>query len=160
MPSFDIISEVNMHEATNGIAQANKEVANRFDFKGTNAKYEFDETTITMFASSDFQLKQMSEILFQKLSKRSIDVGCLESEKPESSGRGSRQKIALKQGIDKTLGKTVVKLIKDAKIKVQASIMEDKVRVTGKKRDDLQQIMSILKEKDLGIPIQFDNFRD
>ncbi|UCG77785.1 MAG: YajQ family cyclic di-GMP-binding protein [Nitrospirota bacterium] len=160
MPSFDIVSEINMHEATNAIDQANREVANRFDFKGTNSRYDRSDDDIMMTSVSEFNLKQMIEILKLKLTKRGIDISCLEVSEPDISGKEARQKITLKQGIDTELAKKIVKMIKDAKMKVQGSVQGDKVRVSGKKRDDLQKVISMVKDAELGIPLQFVNMRD
>ncbi len=160
MPSFDIVSEFDNHEVDNAVDQANREVANRFDFKGSNAMFEQQEEAILMKAESTFQLQQMLPILYSKMTKRGIDVGCLESGTPQTVGKTAQQSIALKQGIDKETGKKIVKIIKDKKMKVQASIQGEKVRVTGKKRDDLQQTIQMLKQEDFGQPLQFNNFRD
>jgi cyclic-di-GMP-binding protein len=160
MPSFDVVSEVEMHEAANAIDQANREVSTRFDFKGSGAKFELDGIEITMSAEVEFQLEQMLDILRTKLSKRGIDLGCLEIGEPQVAGKRATQKATLRQGLDTPLAKKIVKLIKDSKLKVQASIQGEKVRVNGKKRDDLQQVIGMLKEADLELPLQFDNFRD
>jgi len=160
MPSFDIVSEVDMHELTNAVDQANREVGNRFDFKGANAKYEQNEAEITLSAEAEFQLKQMLDILNLKLTKREIDIACLKVEEPEVTGKVAHQKVILRQGIETLLAKKIVKMIKDSKAKVQAAIQGEKVRVTGKKRDDLQDVMSMLRGADLDLPLQFDNFRD
>src|SRR3990172_218410 len=160
MPSFDVVSEVNMHEVTNAVDQANREVGTRFDFKGSNAKYVREEAAVTLHAQSYFQLKQMLEILKDKLARRGVDLACLEVIDPEISGKEARQKVTLRQGLDAPLAKTIVKHIKDSKLKVQASIMGDKVRVTGKKRDDLQQVMTLLRKTKLEMPVQFTNLRD
>ena len=160
MPSFDVVSEVNMHEVTNAVDQANREVGTRFDFKGSKAQFTLETTVVTLHAQSDFQLKQMVEILKDKLVRRSVDLACLEVSDPEISGKEARQKVTLRQGLDAPLAKTIVKHIKDSKLKVQASIMGDKVRVTGKKRDDLQQVMTLLRKTKLEMPVQFNNMRD
>ncbi len=160
MPTFDVVSEVNMHEVTNAVDQANREVANRFDFKGTNARYELNDSVVTLYAEAEFQLKQMLDILQTKLSKRGVELGCLQVDKPEISGNKARQTVTLRQGIDDSLGRKIVKMIKDEKLKVQASIQDDKVRVSGKKKDDLQQVISLLRDTDFGLPLQFNNFRD
>lgn len=160
MPSFDVVSEVNLHEVTNAVDQANREVSTRFDFKGTNAKYEQNDNVITMQAETDFQLKQMLDILRTKLAKRGVDITCLQTDNPEIAGKEARQKVTLRQGLDSVLTKKLVKLIKDSKIKVQASIQGEKIRVSGKKRDDLQQTIAILRETKLDMPLQYDNFRD
>ncbi len=160
MPSFDIVSEVDAHELSNAIDQASREISTRFDFKGSNAKVTQEEPNIGIEAKSEFQLDQVYDILITKMSKRGIDVMCLERGKIEEANMCARQKVILRQGIDKESAKKMVKLIKDSKIKVQAAIQGEKLRVTGKKRDDLQNVMSLLKDSDLGIPLQFNNFRD
>lgn len=160
MPSFDVVSEVEMHEVTNAVDQANREVGNRFDFKGTGSEFTQDEAVITLKSQSEFQLEQMLDVLRSKLSKRGIDLACLEVADPEQSGREARQKVTLRQGIDSATAKKIVKMIKDSKMKVQASIQGEQVRVTGKKRDDLQQAISLLRSADLDLPLQFNNFRD
>lgn len=160
MPSFDVVSEIDMHEAANAVDQANREVGTRFDFKGTGAKFEQNENVVTMHGESEFQLEQMRDILFAKLSKRGIDLVCVELGKAEQLGKEARQTVTLRQGIDAELGKKITKLIKDQKMKVQASIMGEKVRVTGKKRDDLQEAIALLRKQELGMPLQYENFRD
>ena len=160
MPSFDVVSEVKMHEVTNAVDQAKREVSTRFDFKGTNAKFEQNEAVVTMRAESDFQLKQMLDILQAKLVKRGVDIACLQADKPEISLHEARQTVTLRQGLDAPLAKKIIKMIKDAKLKVQASVQGEKVRVVGKKKDDLQQVIGLLGEAELEMPLQFDNFRD
>ena len=160
MPSFDIVSEVDLHEAANAVDQANREVGTRFDFKGSGARYELDGTQITMSAEVEFQLQQMLDILQTRLSRRKVDISCLEIGKVEATGRQARQFITLRQGIDRELARQIIKLIKDGRYKVQTAIQGDKVRVTGKKRDELQQIMAMLRQAKLDLPLQFDNFRD
>jgi len=160
MPSFDIVSEIDGHEITNAIDQANKEVSTRFDFKGSNASFEHQEDNIVMKAESSFQLQQMLPILYAKMGKRGIDISSLESGKVQDTGKTAQQSITLKQGIGSDLAKKIVKLIKDKKMKVQAAINGDKVRVTGKKRDDLQEVIQMLRTEDLEQPLQFNNFRD
>jgi len=160
MPSFDIISEVNLHEAANAVDQANREVGTRFDFKGTNAKFELSESVITLTAEGDFQLQQMRDILHLKLAKRDVDIASLKADAPELTGRQAKQTITLIQGIESSLAKKIVKLIKDHKLKVQAAIQGEKVRVTGKKRDDLQECIALLRSSELEQPLQFDNFRE
>jgi len=160
MPSFDVVSEVDMHEVTNAIDQANREVATRFDFKGTNATYEKNDAVISMQAETEFQLKQMLDILQTKLAKRDVDIKCLQIDDPEIAGKAARQKITLRQGLDAALSKKLTKVIKDSKLKVQASIQGEKIRVSGKKRDDLQQVIAMLRGTKLDIPLQYDNFRD
>lgn len=160
MPSFDIQSEVDSHELTNAVDQAHREISNRFDFKGTSAKIELLEDKVSLIADSDFQVQQMHPILYQKLTSRGIDIACLDPQKVETVGKGVRQYVNVKQGIDKETAKKMVATIKSSKLKVQASIQGEQVRVTGKKRDDLQNVISLLKKQDLGLPLQFENFRD
>ena len=161
MPSFDIVSEVDKHELTNAVDQANRELSNRFDFKGTNAKFELDGFVITQRAPSDFQLKQMLEILRQRLASRSIDVRCLDEGKPEVNLAEARQKITVKQGIEQPVAKKIIATLKAAKLKVDAQIQGEKVRVNGKKRDDLQAAIALLRgNEEIELPLQFDNFRD
>jgi|SRR5580704_15821733 uncharacterized protein YajQ (UPF0234 family) len=160
MPSFDVVSEISTHELTNAVDQAVRELDQRFDFKDTGAKFELEETTVTMTAQADFQLKQMLDILKLRIAKRGIDVGCLEVKDPEVTLANAKQQVVLRHGIDSDAGKQVVKLIKDSKLKLQAQIQGDKVRVTGKKRDELQEAITLLKKTELGIPLQFNNFRD
>jgi hypothetical protein len=160
LPSFDVVSEVNIHEVTNAVDQANREVANRFDFKGSNARFELNEYVVTLSAENDFQLKQMLDILRTKLSKRGVDIGCLLEGKPEISGQRARQSVTLRHGIEADLARQMVKMIKDTKLKVQASIQDEKVRVTGKKKDELQEVIALLRNSNFGLPLQFVNFRD
>ena len=160
MPSFDVVSEIDNHELTNAVDQAVRELTQRFDFKDTGASFELEETTVTMTAPAEFQLKQMLEILKLRIAKRGIDVGCLEVKDPEVTLANAKQQVVLRHGIDSDAGKQVVKLIKDSKLKLQAQIQGDKVRVTGKKRDELQEAITLLKKTELGIPLQFNNFRD
>lgn len=160
MPSFDVVSEFDAHEASNAIDQANREVTTRFDFKGTGSKYALDGEVITLTSQTDFQLKQMVDILCQKLSKRGIDVACLKEEEPEITGSEARQKIIMRQGLDTPLAKDLVKKIKVSKIKVQSSIQGEKLRISGKKRDDLQAVIALLKDSDTELPLQYENFRD
>lgn len=161
MPSFDVVSEINKPELSNAINQANKELSTRFDFKGTDARVEHAEQRLTVFAANDFQVKQAVDILCAKLSKRGIDLACLDYQEIEEIGGGTaRQSIFLKEGIESELGRKLVKKIKDKKLKVQTAIQGEQLRVTGKKRDDLQTVIAFLKETDSGIPLQFNNFRD
>ena len=160
MPSFDVVSELNMHELTNAVDQANREVTTRYDFKGTDSKFDFTENLITMHSASDFQLKQMFDILQTKMVSRGVDLKFLEKGKVMESGKGARQELTVKQGIESEMAKKIVKMIKDTKIKVQAAIQGEKIRVTGKKRDDLQQVISMLKGANLDIPLQYENYRD
>jgi uncharacterized protein YajQ (UPF0234 family) len=154
------VSEFDAHEASNAVDQANREVTNRFDFKGTGSKFELEGNVVSLTTQSDFQLKQMTDILHQKLSKRGIDIGCLKEEEPEFTGSEARQKIIMRQGIDSPLARDLVKKIKSSKIKVQAAIQGEKLRVSGKKRDDLQAVIALLKEADTDLPLQYENFRD
>lgn len=160
MPSFDAVSEINHHELTNAIDQANREIGTRYDFKGSNARIEFSDGELTFHAESKFQLQQMFPVLLSKMSKRGLDIDCLKMGEVVEAAKSAKQPISIQEGIDKEQAKKIVKLIKDSKIKVQASIQGEQVRVSGKKRDDLQQVMQLLKESDLGIPLQFNNFRD
>jgi len=161
MPTFDVVSEINHHEIINAIDQANREVSQRFDFKGTGARFEYNDKTLTLTAQVDFQLKQMLDILMNKLVKRGIDIQSLDlNETIEVSGKEVRQTGTFIEGIDTPKAKTLVKQIKEAKLKVKATIMDQKIRVEGKKRDDLQQVMALLKEAKIGIPLQYNNFRD
>ena len=160
MPSFDIVSELDKHEVTNAIDQANREVTTRFDFKGTGANYKYEGNTITLRAETDFQLKQMLDILRTKFAKRQVDVGHLQLQDPVIQHKSAEQVVTLLEGIDQDIAKKIVKRIKGQKLKVQAAIQGEKVRVTGKKRDDLQSVIGFLRENDMGVPLQFDNFRD
>ena len=160
MPSFDVVSEVDFHEVTNAVDQANRELQTRFDFRGVDAKFERKEDVIRVTAEADIQLDQMVDILREKLVKRSIDPKVMDVGEQEHVGKLLHKNIKIQEGIETLLAKKIVKLIKDKKMKVQAAIQGDKVRVTGKKRDDLQQVMSMLKEEDLDTPLQYNNFRD
>jgi len=160
MPSFDVISEVDKHELTNAVDQANRELVTRFDFKGTDAKFELNDFVITQSGSSEFQLKQMMDILRGRLVARNIDVRSLDVADAESNLAGSRQKITVKQGIEQPVAKKLIAAMKDAKLKIEAQINGDKLRVSGKKRDDLQAAMAILRKAEVDLPLQFDNFRD
>ena len=160
MPSFDVVSEVNMHELSNAIDQTNREVSTRFDFKGSNSRVEHKDEEITLIAPAEFQIHQIFDIFQNKLSKRKIDAGCLEKGDIKESNNEARQIIIVRQGLDKELTRKVTKLIKESKLKVQSTIQGDQVRVSEKKRDDLQEIMTILKDANLGLPLQYTNFRD
>ena len=160
MPSFDIVSEVDQHELTNAVDQANRELGTRFDFKGVDAKFVLEDQAINQSAPSDFQLKQMEDILRARLIARGIDVRCLEFGEVETNLAGARQKVAVKQGIERDLAKKIQGALKDAKLKVDSQINGDKLRVSGKKRDDLQAAMALLKAGNYERPLQFDNFRD
>jgi uncharacterized protein YajQ (UPF0234 family) len=160
MPSFDIVSEIDQHEVTNAVDQASREVSQRFDFKGTNAKFELKDTVVTLSAPADFQLKQMLEILKLKLAKREIDVACLKIDEPVTTGQVAKQVVTLRQGVDTELGKKIQRLVKDSKLKVQAAIQDKQVRVTGKNRDDLQEAIALVRKGGFELPLQFTNFRD
>ena len=160
MPSFDTVSEINHHEVANAVDQASREIEQRFDLRGTGASVKLEKTVIQLVATADFQLKQVREIVEAKLIKRGVDISCLEEGKVEGAGKELRQTLTVKEGIDQEHAKKIVALIKDAKMKVQASIQGDKVRVTGKQRDDLQAAMALIREGKIGIPVQFNNFRD
>ncbi len=160
MPSFDVVSEVDMHELVNAVDQSNREITNRFDFKGSDARVEQAENVLTLHASSEFQIDQMLDILYAKLAKRGVDIGCLDKGKVEAAGNKARQTLTVRQGIDADMARKVVKLIKDSKVKVQASIQGEQVRITGKKRDDLQEAIALLRKAELGLPLQYTNFRD
>ncbi len=160
MPSFDVVSEIDTHELTNAVDQASRELSQRFDFKETGATFELADLTVTLSAPAEFQLKQMLEILKLKIAKRGIDVVCLEVKDPMVNLAKAKQEVILKHGIDAETGKKVSRLIKDSKLKVQAQIQGDKVRVTGKKRDDLQEAIALLRKSSFEVPLQFNNFRD
>ncbi len=160
MPSFDVVSEVNMHEINNAVDQSNREVSTRFDFKGSGARFEVEDGSIRLEAQSEFQLQQMQDILQTKLAKRGVDILSLDVQPPETSGRTARQTVKLKQGIDSALAKSLVKMIKDSKLKVQAAIQGDKLRVSGAKKDDLQATIALLRKAEVSQPLQYENFRD
>ena len=160
MPSFDIVSEVDMREASNAVDQSSREVSTRFDFKGSSASFKLNKEVIELHADSEFQLQQMRDILNHKMSKRGIDIACLDTSVPRPSGKGYAQEVTVRQGLDSDLSKKISKLIKESKLKVQAQIQGEKVRVTGKKRDDLQEAIALLRETKLEMPLQFNNFRD
>jgi cyclic-di-GMP-binding protein len=160
MPSFDVVSEIDTHELTNAVDQAIRELGQRFDFKGTDAAFELQDTTVTLLAPAEFQLKQMLEILRLKIAKRGIDVACLDVQDPEVNLARAKQLAILKHGIDAETGRKVSRLLKDSKLKVQAQIQGDKVRVTAKQRDDLQEAIAMLRKAAVGVPLQFNNFRD
>jgi uncharacterized protein YajQ (UPF0234 family) len=160
MPSFDVVSDFDAHEARNGVDQANREVNTRFDFKGTGSKFELDDQVITLTSQSDFQLQQMLDILRQKVSKRGIDIACFDVQEPETSINEARQRVILKKGIDSDLARKLVKLVKGSKLKVQAAVQGEQLRISGKKRDDLQNAIALLKEADVDLPLQYENFRD
>ena len=160
MPSFDVVSEVDMHEVSNAIDQAQREISTRFDFKNCDAQIEFSKDTITLHCDNDFQIGQMADVVYNKLTKRNVDIGNFEKQKIESAGMKARQNITVRQGIDKETAKKIVKALKESKLKVQSAIQGEQVRVTGKKRDDLQSAISFLKNNKFDVPLQFTNFRD
>ena len=160
MPSFDVVSEVDLHEVTNAVDQTNREVSNRFDFKGSSARVEQNEHLITIHADSEFQIRQVIDILHKKMAKRGIDIAALSEGEVIVSGKQARLEITVRHGIDQDSARRLVKLIKSTRVKVQASIQGDKVRVSGKKRDDLQSIISNLKDSPTELPLQYINFRD
>jgi len=160
MPTFDVVSEVNHHELTNAVDQANREVGTRFDFKGTGSNFELAGTEITMNTQSEFQLQQMYDVLCNKLVKRGVDIACLEPGEPNLQLKTATQRVTVREGIEAADARKMVKLIKDSKIKVQAAIQGDQLRVTGKKRDDLQAVIALLKEQKFSVPLQYRNFRD
>jgi uncharacterized protein YajQ (UPF0234 family) len=160
MPSFDVVSDFDAHEASNAIDQANREVGTRFDFKGTGSNFVLEGQLITLTSESDFQLQQMLDIMRLKLVKRGIDLACLEEREPEMTGKEAHQTVLLQKGIESDLARKLVKMIKGSKLKVQAAIQGDKLRISGKKRDDLQAAIAFLKESDVDMPLQYENFRD
>lgn len=160
MPSFDVVSEVDLQEVRNAVDQANREVGTRFDFKGADARYEQKEAEITLRAENEFQLQQMMDILEKKLVKRNVAISSMDIKEPVTSLNASRQQVLIKQGIDTDTCRKIIKDIKGGKAKVQAQIQEEQVRVTGKKRDDLQEVIALLRGSDYGLPLQFTNFRD
>lgn len=160
MPSFDIVSETNQVEVKNSVDNANRELATRFDFRGVEASFDFKDDVVTMTAEGDFQLKQMQDILRTACSKRGVDTAAMDCQAIDHSGKTYRQRILFKQGIEQPIAKKIIKMVKDKKMKVQTAIQGEQIRVTGKKRDDLQAVMALIKEADLGQPFQFNNFRD
>lgn len=160
MPSFDLVSEVDHHELKNAVDQANREVSTRFDFKGTGSNFELEGTVVTLNTESEFQLEQMYDMLCNKLVKRGVDISALEKNKPVLQLKTAEQQITVREGIDTPTAKKMVKTLKDARLKVQAAIQGEQLRVTGKKRDDLQTAIALLKKGDFGLPLQTKNFRD
>lgn len=160
MPSFDTVSEVDLQEVTNAVDQANREVGNRYDFKGSCAKVEHSDSQLNLQADNEFQLGQVKDILHKKLAKRGINLRSLEEGRLETSNNQARQIVTVRQGIGQDVARKIVKLVKESKLKVQVSIQGDKVRVNGKKRDDLQSVISLLKEAPIELPLQYINFRD
>jgi len=160
MPSFDTVSEVDLHEVANAVDQTNREVGTRYDFKGSSAGVDHAGEVLTVRADSEFQLDQVKDILHKKLAKRGIDLGALEEGKAEITSNQARQNLTVRQGIAQDVARDIVKRVKEAKLKVQVSIQGDKVRVSGKKRDDLQQVIALLREAPIDLPLQYVNFRD
>ncbi|MFK5984164.1 MAG: YajQ family cyclic di-GMP-binding protein [Pseudomonadota bacterium] len=160
MPSFDIISEVDEHELSNAVDNANRAISQRFDLKGTTTDVKKQKEEVVIYSESDFQVDQVLSIVHTEMVRRGIDINSFEESSVKANGRQVEKRLVLRQGIDKETAKKIVKLIKDSKIKVQASIQGEQVRVTGKKRDDLQSVMSNLKQADLSLPLQYTNFRD
>jgi hypothetical protein len=160
MPSFDIVSEVDMHEMTNAVDQAAREIGNRFDFKGVDASFELKDNTVTLSAEVEFQIHQMLDILQNKMVKRGIDISSLKTADVETVGQKAIMRATIQQGIESETARKIVKQVKDQKMKVQVAIQGDKLRVTGKKRDDLQAVIATLKDENYGLPLQFNNFRD
>jgi uncharacterized protein YajQ (UPF0234 family) len=160
MPSFDVVSEVNLQEVKNAVNQATREVDTRFDFKGTNAKFEFDDVGVTMRAPDTFQLGQMFDILNSKLASRKVNVKCLEREPPQQNVSDAWQVVKVRQGIEIDLARQLVKMVKETKLKVQVAIQGQQLRVSGKKRDILQEVIGLLKEAKVDRPLQFTNFRE
>jgi cyclic-di-GMP-binding protein len=160
MPSFDVVSELNKHELTNAVDQANRELSQRFDFKATDATFELLEQTVTLKAEVEFQLKQMLDILTLRCSKRGIDLNYMDIQDPKTDLGSAQQDVIFKEGVDQETARKISKLIKDSKLKVTAASQGDKVRVTGKSRDDLQAVMQMLRGAKLDTPLQFNNFRD
>ncbi|HEY7840321.1 MAG TPA: YajQ family cyclic di-GMP-binding protein [Gammaproteobacteria bacterium] len=160
MPSFDVVSKIDQHELTNALDQCNREIANRFDFKGTNSRVEHAAQKLTVFAPAKFQVNQVKDILETRLAKRGIDVRCLKYGEMQEAVNEARIEAVVREGIDADLARKIVKLIKDSKMKVQAQIQGDQLRVTGKKKDDLQEVIALLRGQKLELPLQFTNFRD
>jgi len=160
MPSFDIVSEVDMHEMTNAVDQAAREIGNRFDFKGVNASFELKDNMVILTAEVEFQIHQMLDILQTKMVKRGIDISSLKSADVEIIGQRAVLQATIQQGIESEIARKIVKKVKDQKMKVHVAIQGEKLRVTGKKRDDLQGVMAVIRDENYGLPLQFNNFRD
>ena len=161
MPSFDIVSNTDLAEVENAVNNATREISQRYDFKGSQSKFEVADAVVTIHADDDMKLRQMHELLQGHLAKRKVDAGVLDYQKPEqAAGQSVRQTVLIKQGIEKELAKKIVKEIKGTKMKVQVAIQGDELRVTGKKRDDLQAVIQFVKELGLDQPLQYVNFRD
>lgn len=160
VPSFDMVSEVDVQEVRNAIDQCVRELRTRFDFKNVDSGFDFDQSSVLVWAEEEFQLKQLEEILFSKLTGRKIDVRALLPQTVEASGRQKRQRYSLQSGIDRDTAKKIVAMVKSSKLKVQTQIQGEKLRLTGKKKDDLQEVMGMVREADLSVPVQFNNYRD
>jgi cyclic-di-GMP-binding protein len=160
MPSFDVVSELDAHEVTNAVDQANRELSQRFDFKDSGAVFELNGLMVSVKAEVEFQLKQMLEILKLRLAKRGVDIRCIEIKDPVVNLAAAVQEVVLRQGVDADTARLIVRLIKDSKVKVQASVQGEKVRIVGKQRDDLQSAMALLRKAKVEMPLQFNNFRD
>jgi len=160
MASFDVVSEVEVQEVRNAVDQAARELGTRFDFRGVDAGFNFEGEEVLVWAEEEFQVHQLTDILKEKLAKRKVDVGALDAQDLEASGKQKRLKFRLRHGIDRDVSRQITKLVKDSRFKVQAQVQGDKVRVTGKKRDDLQSVMGSLRDADIDTPLQFNNFRD
>ena len=160
MPSFDAVSELDAHEVANAVDQANRELSQRFDFKDSGARFELKDFTVTLHAQVEFQLRQMLEILKLRLAKRGVDLVCLELKEPQTTLSAAHQEVVLRHGIDAETGKRIARLVKDSKLKVQASLQGDKVRISGRQRDDLQAAIALLRGAKLDVPLQFNNFRE
>jgi len=160
MPSFDVVSEVDLHELRNAVDQSNREISNRFDLKGSSAKFELDQKQVKITADAEFQANQLKDILVTKLIKRSIDPKCADIGDVQAYGKVVHLMVGIREGIEQALAKKIIKLIKSNKLKVQTAIQGEKLRVTGKKRDDLQQVIALVKQESLEWPLQYNNFRD
>ena len=160
MPSFDVVSEIDHHELNNAVDQANREVSTRFDFKGSGARFDLTEHSVTLHAQADFQLHQMLDMLRNKMAKRGIDLQCLDEQEPDIQAKTASQVVDIREGLESEDARKMVKMIKSGKSKVQTAIQGPQLRVSGKKRDDLQAVIALLKDAGLGIPLQFKNYRD
>jgi uncharacterized protein YajQ (UPF0234 family) len=160
MPSFDIVSEIDTHEVANAVDQTNREIGTRYDFKGTDSGVEQSGDSLIVRSESEFQIRQIQDILYQRMTKRGIDIAALAAGRMQASGKKTTLDITVRQGIDQDTARKIVKLLKESKLRVQGSIQGNKVRVTGKKRDDLQAAIATIRDADLGLPLQYNNFRD
>ena len=160
MPSFDIVSEVDMHEITNAVDQAAREIGNRFDFKGVDMEFNLKDDVLAISAEVDFQIHQMLDVLQNKMVKRGIEISCLKTADVNTVGQKATMQVTVQQGIESETARSIVKKVKEKKMKVQIAIQGDKLRVTGKKRDDLQEVIALLKDENYGLPLQYNNFRD